>query len=398
MKKQFFLFGLLCFPIFIIAQNVGIGTLSPTEKLEIKNPLRSTLKISSNSTSDTAELLLSNKTTNGFGDFFTDFSIKSIRENGLFFSSQSDLSTNNSANSLVIRPQGNVGIGTNLPAYRFQVNENSSTNGYMNITNTATGSGATDGLLMGLAGNAATVTNLENGNLQLGTNNTTRVMIDATGNVGIGNSSPAYKLDVNGDINNNGLLRLNGAAGLAGQVLTSNGNSTDPSWTTPGLTRYVGELFGGGVVVAVWKIAGVERGLIVSLTDLSSATAWNNTGSGPNTAFDPMNGQANSNLIIAQPGHTSSAALLCDNYSSGGFSDWYLPALWELRQCFNAAFIVNTIVGATNSIKLFNTGYWSSNELQDLIFNSTRAYALDFDAASLVDKLSLKAVRAVRKF
>lgn len=205
---------------------MGIGTTAPTEKLEVKNPLRSTLKISASSLADTTQLILSNSGSTGF---YTDFSIKSVREEGLFFSSRSDFPTYNSANSLVIRPQGNVGIGTNLPAYRLQVHENIAANGYMNITNTTTGSSGTDGLLIGLTGNSATLTNLENGSLQLGTNNLTRVTIDATGNVGIGNSFPVFKLEVNGDINTTGLLRLNGATGAAGQVLTSNG-AADPTW------------------------------------------------------------------------------------------------------------------------------------------------------------------------
>ncbi len=151
MKKQLYFFVLLTCPLFITAQNVGIGTITPTEKLEIKNPLRSTLKISAGSLADTTQLILSNS---GSPAVYTDFSIKSIREEGLFFSSKSDLPTYNSVNSLVIRPQGNVGIG---------------------------------------------------------------------------NSLPAFKLDVSGDINTTGLIRLNGATGTAGQVLSSNGAS-DPAW------------------------------------------------------------------------------------------------------------------------------------------------------------------------
>jgi hypothetical protein len=226
MKRQLCLLGLLFSPCLIQAQNVGIGTTAPTEKLEVKNPLRSTLKISAGNLADTTQLILSNSGSSGF---YTDFSIKSVREEGLFFSSRSDFPTYNSANSLVIRPQGNVGIGTNLPAYRLQVHENIAANGYMNITNTTTGSSGTDGLLIGLTGNSATLTNLENGSLQLGTGNLTRVMIDATGNVGIGNSFPAFKLDVSGDMNITGLLRLNSTPGGAGQVLTSNGLA-DPTW------------------------------------------------------------------------------------------------------------------------------------------------------------------------
>ncbi len=135
----------------LVAQNVGIGTVTPTEKLEIKNPLKSTVKISAGSLSDTTQLIFSNKGSTA--GLYTDFSIKSIRENGLFFSSQSDVPVYNSANSLVILPEGNVGIGL----------------------------------------------------------------------------IPAFKLDVNGDINTKGLLRLNGASGAVGQVLTSNGTAA-PTW------------------------------------------------------------------------------------------------------------------------------------------------------------------------
>ncbi|MEI6580474.1 MAG: hypothetical protein WCN92_13560, partial [Eubacteriales bacterium] len=37
-----------------------------------------------------------------------------------------------------------------------------------------------------------------------------------------------------------------------------------------GFTHYIGELYGGGIIVYLWKQAGVEKGLIASLTDLSS--------------------------------------------------------------------------------------------------------------------------------
>jgi hypothetical protein len=53
MKRHLYLLGLLFFPCLTEAQNVGIGTTAPTEKLEVKNPLRSTLKISAGSLADT---------------------------------------------------------------------------------------------------------------------------------------------------------------------------------------------------------------------------------------------------------------------------------------------------------------------------------------------------------
>lgn len=140
---------------------------------------------------------------------------------------------------------------------------------------------------------------------------------------------------------------------------------------TGGFSHYVGELFGGGIVVSVWKDAqGVERGLIASLTDLSSAIPWTTPAFydveiGP-AAQSPSNGLVNTNAIVAQAGAgTTYAAGLCKAYNAGGFTDWYLPAINELKQCYNSLQIVNEILGDTNGFEVLNfsfSDYWSSTE------------------------------------
>ena len=52
---------------------------------------------------------------------------------------------------------------------------------------------------------------------------------NVSGFVGVNNTSPAYTLDVGGDINLTGRLFLNGSYGTPGQVLTTNGSSP-PTW------------------------------------------------------------------------------------------------------------------------------------------------------------------------
>ena len=55
--------------------------------------------------------------------------------------------------------------------------------------------------------------------------------LDSTNNrVGIVNSNPQYELDVSGDINLSGKLRVNGSAGTANYVLQSQGSSASPQW------------------------------------------------------------------------------------------------------------------------------------------------------------------------
>ena len=70
----------------------------------------------------------------------------------------------------------------------------------------------------------------------------------ANGNVGIGNSAPAHKLRVNGDISLSGGVHANGSVGSNGQILTSNG--TVSYWATstpvaPAAQIYTALNFGG---------------------------------------------------------------------------------------------------------------------------------------------------------
>ncbi len=168
-------------------------------------------------------------------------------------------------------------------------------------------------------------------------------------------SGPKGDVGAQGPAGATGPIGLTGATGPAGPT----GAQGPPG--TGGFVHYIGELFGGGIVVSVWKTGGTEHGLIASLTDLNvSPQAWSNVTSGTTGSQSRVTGLVNTNAILNQNGHTSSAAKLCDDYTSGGFSDWYLPAAWELNQCYNAAFILSTVLGETDGCK--PDMYWSSTE------------------------------------
>lgn len=128
----------------------------------------------------------------------------------------------------------------------------------------------------------------------------------------------------------------------------------------------IGKLLGGGIVVAEWDENGVKKALIASLTDLG-LLPWSpvtNVLIGP-TAQSWSDGLGNTNAIIAQtgvPATTAYAAGIAKLYLGGGFTDWYLPAAWELNMCYNSATVVNRILGA-NGFQTNTWNYWSSTEI-----------------------------------
>jgi len=162
-------------------------------------------------------------------------------------------------------------------------------------------------------------------------------------------------------------------------------------------THYIGEEYGGGVIFHLWKDnAGVEHGLIVALTDQSTSQAWSDVtsteiGASAQSSWD---GLSNSNAIVGQAGHTSSAAKLCLDLVSGGQSDWYLPSIQELNMLWNNYFtvarVLSQISGAT---QLSNSYYWSSSEN---LYNYAWAFA--FVHIGNFNKSSTYYVRAVRAF
>jgi len=69
------------------------------------------------------------------------------------------------------------------------------------------------------------------------------------GNVGIGTTNPNYKLHVAGTSNFTNAIYTNGSVGLSGQVLTSTGPGSAPTWTT---------VSGGGGGSSYWTQSGLN--------------------------------------------------------------------------------------------------------------------------------------------
>lgn len=189
-------------------------------------------------------------------------------------------------------------------------------------------------------------------------------------------------------------------------IYLSNGGYVKLPASTP--AHYVGELYGGGVVF--WVDQTGEHGLIASTSDLDggSGAAWSDIKSAEigASAKDYYNGAGNTAAIIAQSGHTNSAAKLCNDYKGGNFTDWYLPSTLELRKMDNSILIINNVLandgsGETNPIHPEFVAptygrYWSSTE-----YNIGYAWRYDFSHGQSVNgssKDQTYRVRAVRAF
>jgi hypothetical protein len=92
-----------------------------------------------------------------------------------------------------------------------------------------------------------------------------------TGNVGINNASPAYKLDVNGDINITGAFRINGTA-----IGTGGGGGVSGSGTTNFITKWSGStsltnslIFDNGTSVSVGSSNPLYKFTVQPTTNLN---------------------------------------------------------------------------------------------------------------------------------
>ena len=161
--------------------------------------------------------------------------------------------------------------------------------------------------------------------------------------------------------------------------------------------NWVGKSTLGGVIFHTYRDASnVEHGLVVSIVNQATVSAYSNIDNASIGTARTYDGQYNTNLMKAQTGATSGAWKDADDYTYFAYSDWYLPSIDELTLLGNNLYNVNktlaTIVGAD---QIANSDYWSSTQTSAL-----NAFYFNMFAGTRqqTTKNSVMNVRAIRQF
>jgi len=137
------------------------------------------------------------------------------------------LQTNGTTAAVTIDTSQNVGIGTTSPSRKLQVHEaTAATNAYFQLSNAATGSGATDGFqaIVGTGGEVI-LAQRENAEMQFWTNNTEQARITGAGllqfNSGYGSVATAYGCRAWVNFNGTGTVAIRASGNVSS--ITDNG-------------------------------------------------------------------------------------------------------------------------------------------------------------------------------
>ena len=264
--------------------NVGIGTISPAYKLDVNgnaNISNGLLVSSGNLTVNNGNLTVNNgntslSTTSGNvyigsqgSNYIYSFSLESNQYNselGLAILANTYSNSANSSNYLTLAPSNNnysfiqswrkeTSTSTS-PVYPLLLNPNGGTVAINKVVSGVTPTYSLDvGGTLGVSGpatlsNTLTVTgstitpvvNSTSGTLTLQTNSSTRITIDNSGNVGIGTTSPAYKLAVSGTFGVSSDATVGGTLGVSGAATLSNTLTVTGSTITPVVNSTSGTL------------------------------------------------------------------------------------------------------------------------------------------------------------
>lgn len=161
--------------------SVGIGTVSPAYTLDVAGSIKASSGATNGLRVHTNSGIVA---SNNYMNFFTS------QTNGWTFSAEGT-GADATNQRVVITSAGSVGIGTTSPGYNLEISGAAATNGVARIGSIDYGSSTVLSVAPG-------VINFDAAGVVGG-----RFKINSSGNVGINNTTPTYKLDVGGNVRTN---------------------------------------------------------------------------------------------------------------------------------------------------------------------------------------------------
>ena len=209
---------------------VGIGTTAPASELDVRTNTTDTTFTAQVRQEGTGDATYVARVPAGGWQWGVDNS------NADSFNIAPNLTDVGSSPSLTILTGGNVAIGSAAAlvdataGYVLQLKQDTAGQVYIHFSNNTTGHTDSDGVQFGLVGGATVhfeCWNKENGFMRFATNNTERMRIAAGGNVGINDTTPSYKLDVNGTFRATGAVTLDSTLAVTGDMGIGRTPTTD---------------------------------------------------------------------------------------------------------------------------------------------------------------------------
>ncbi|MGA2547987.1 MAG: hypothetical protein ABSF43_15675 [Rectinemataceae bacterium] len=141
------------------------------------------------------------------------------------------------------------------------------------------------------------------------------------------------------------------------------------------------------------KVSEGWRYLEAAPDDQSIGIQWSNgnSSSAIDTGYAVGTGMANTEAIIAAQGIGSYAATLCKNLTLGGFSDWFLPSIFELSLMYK------NLKKKAGLGSFGESWLWSSSQIYSFYAWEQR-FSDGCQTSDIFDMSSQYAVRACRAF